>query len=107
MACQDVGRKLRVSQDHSAQPDKVNSLLPQLSVRNRGEPLLQVAVARANHDEIRKSLFDEASQLKVAGHSYQRILRGLITVGGREQGRSLDVGIVVGAASGEADQPNG
>ena len=39
-------------------------------------------------------------------HPCQRIFRGLVAVGGREVGRSLDVGDVVRASRGGADQPH-
>ena len=45
-----------------------------------------------------------ARQVDVVRHAHQRILRRLIAVRRREQGRSLNVRVVVGAAGGQVDQ---
>ena len=68
--------------------------------------LLKVGVARADDHQVRTARLHLGDHGQLAGHAHQRILRRLIPVRRREEGRALDVGIVVGAAAGEVDQPD-
>ena len=66
-----------------------------------GEEFLQVGVARADDVEaLRGARFDFADGVDQARHVDEGVAGGLVAIAGREGGGALEVGSVVGGASG-------
>ena len=65
---------------------------------------LQVAVARTDHEHVRRASLDRGGRIDLASAPGQWVLRRLIPVGRREQRRPLDVRVVVGTARRDVEQ---
>ena len=102
----DVGGQVRITEDHPAQSDGVDMTGGDLRRCHGRKPFLEVRVGRTHQHQIWELSLGLGDGLDLARHAHQRIFRGQVAVAGRCHGRALEVGVVVGAGRGEANQPD-
>src|SRR4029077_9539119 len=99
-----VPQQLGVGQDHSAETNHVRPALAHSCLRNMREVVLQIAVACAHENQVRKLLLQSSRRVQVTCRTYQRVFGRKISVGRGIESRSLKVGIVVGTSGGDVYQ---
>src|SRR5689334_14220271 len=102
-AFQYVVGELGVAENHASEADEIGSALADYRLGDVRQPLLQIAISRTDDGELRKFTLELCHHRNLARDSDERILGRQIAVGRREERRPLDVRIVVGTASREAD----
>ena len=70
------------------------------------QKILQIGVARADEDQVRKLLFEFARELHLTRDAEQGVFGGLIAVGRRIERGALNVRVVIGAARRDVDEMN-
>src|SRR5439155_665782 len=98
---QVIGIRLYVEHDNHvahAVYRKLGPAIAQHALAYVRQPLLQIRIGRANHDQLREAGLELGGRVDLPGHADQRVFRRLITIGGGKRRRPLDVRVVVRAA---------
>ena len=95
----------RSGYDSTIRPRPTKSVRPfaHRVLRHVRQPLLQIAVGRSDHHQVREALLQPRRGLDLPGDAAQRILRRQVAVERRKQRRPLGVRVVVRAPAGDAD----
>ncbi len=97
-------RQVGVGQDDATEADEIDQVIPNCSLADVGQILLQVGVCGSDETDVGIACLDLSDEVDLAGHVYERVDGWLISVRRWVVSGALNVRVVIRAARSQVDQ---
>src|SRR5438445_329345 len=87
--CKKICRQIRIGQSHAPEADEIGEAVPHVVLSHVWEPLLQIAVRRADEHEVGACRLEPSRRVDLPHDASKRIFRRIVAVDWREERRPL------------------